>query len=122
MDTKNMDIFIVQEIREKKIYDIAAALEKTNVINVHYFEQTLHQLPTPQCCTFDDYIIHFSSAGTVWCGGMRGNGYISKKLVNGDTQSICTISPQLSDYLAKIVEKRHGILNFTSAVCNALKH
>ena len=98
-------INVQPEIDEKQIGDIVAKLEFAPVLRVSYFEETEHQPWAPASCEFGDYVIQFSPAGTKWCGGMRGNGYISKKMPDGTRKPICTISPDLSDYLAKIA---HG--------------
>jgi len=106
MNTKNIEKTVQQEITQKNIGDIINALQNTTIISVSYFEKTFHQLPTPQSCTFDDYIIHFSSAGTVWCGGVPGPAYISKKK-GTNIEQICPITHILSNYLAQIAQERY---------------
>ena len=103
--------YVQPEIDEKQIGDIVAKLQSAPVLTVSYFEKTEHQPAVPASCEFGDYVIHFSPAGTQWCGGMRGNGYISKKTPNGTQQPICTISPNLSDYLAIIARKQENFLS-----------
>lgn len=102
---------IQPEIDAKQIGDIVAKLQSAPVLTVSYFEKTEHQPAVPASCEFGDYVIQFSSAGTDWCGGMRGNGYISKKTPNSTQQPICTISPNLSDYLAEIARKQENFLS-----------
>jgi hypothetical protein len=114
--------YVQPEIDKKQIGDIIAKLQSAPVLTVSYFEKTEHQPVVPASCEFGDYIIQFSPTGTEWCGGMRGNGYISKKMPNGASRQICTMSPNLSDYLAEIAEKRYRISEFSSAVCKALRH
>lgn len=121
-DSHTVLINVQPEIDKKQIGDIVAKLENTPIITVSYFERTEHQPWAPSLCDFGDYVIHFSPTGTEWCGGMRGNGYISKKTPDGKRQQICTISPDLSDYLAEIAEERYRISEFSSAVCKALRH
>ena len=121
-DSHTVPINVQPEIDKKQIGDIVAKLENTPVITVSYFERTEHQPWAPSLCDFGDYVIHFSPTGTEWCGGMRGNGYILKKTPDGKRQQICTISPDLSDYLAEIAEERYRISEFSSAVCKALRH
>lgn len=103
--------YVQPEIDEKQIGDIVAKLQSVPVLTVSYFEKTEHQAAVPASCEFGDYVIQFSSAGTEWCGGMRGNGYISKKTPDGKRQQICTISPDLSDYLAIIARKQENFLS-----------
>ena len=98
------------EIDKKQIGDIVAKLGFTPVLTVSYFEKTKHQPLAPASCEFGDYVIQFSSAGTEWCGGMRGNGYISKKMPDGTRKPICTISPNLSDYLAEIAHGQYELM------------
>ena len=107
----NVIYYVQPEIDEKQIGDIVKKLESAPVLTVSYFEKTEHQPAVPASCEFGDYVILFSSAGTEWCGGMRGNGYISKKTPNGTQQPICTISPNLSDYLAIIARKQENFLS-----------
>jgi len=95
------------EIDKKNIGDIVKKMENAYYISVTYFEETEHQRRAPQSCKFGDYMINFASDGTEWCGGIRGNGYISvvdhtKKQI----KPVASISPQLSDYLAKIVMQK----------------
>ena len=107
----NVIYYVQPEIDEKQIGDIVAKLQNEPVLTVSYFEKTEHQAAVPASCEFGDYVIHFSPAGTQWCGGMRGNGYISKKTLNGASRQICTISPNLSDYLAIIARKQENFLS-----------
>ncbi|MBO7559992.1 MAG: hypothetical protein J6T27_02435 [Alphaproteobacteria bacterium] len=104
-------INVQPEIDKKQIGDIVAKLENTPIITVSYFEKTEHQPVAPASCEFGDYVIHFSPTGTEWCGGMRGNGYISKKMPNGASRQICAMSPNLSDYLAIIARKQENFLS-----------
>lgn len=107
----NVIYYVQPEIDAKQIGDIVKKLESAPVLTVSYFEKTEHQPAVPASCEFGDCVIQFSSAGTEWCGGMRGNGYISKKMPNGIQQPICTISPNLSDYLAIIARKQEHFLS-----------
>ncbi len=103
-------IDVQPEIDKKQIGDIVAKLENTPVITVSYFEKTEHQPSVPASCEFGDTVILFSASGTEWCGGIRGNGYISKKMPTGQRQQICTISPNLSDYLAEIAHGQYELM------------
>ncbi len=103
-------INVQPEIDEKQIGDIVAKLEFAPVLHVSYFEKTEHQPRVPSLCNFGDYVIQFSSAGTEWCGGMRGNGYISKKMPDRTREPICTISPDLSDYLAEVAHVQYELM------------
>lgn len=99
-----------REIKKEQLSDIVTQLENAPVLRVSYFEKTEHQPAVPSLCDFGDYVIQFSSAGTEWCSGMRGNGYISKKMPDGTREPICTISPNLSDYLAKIADRQYELM------------
>lgn len=102
MDTKKFDPF--GEIDKKKIGHIIDKLKNTDYISVQYFEETEHQHHAPQMCKFGDYIINFASNGTEWCGGVRGNGYISiVDYIDKQIKPVAKISPELSDYIAKLV-------------------
>lgn len=95
------------EIDKKNIGDIVKKMENAYYISVTYFEETEHQRAMPKSCKFGDYIINFASDGTEWCGGIRGNGYISVfDHINKQIQPVAPISPQLSDYLANIVMQK----------------
>lgn len=98
------------EIDKKQIGDIVAKLEFATVLTVSYFEKTEHQPRVPSSCEFGDTVIQFSSAGNERYGGMRGNGYISKKMPNGTQKPICTISPDLSDYLAEVAHGQYELM------------
>jgi len=105
VDTKKFDPFY--EIDQKQIGYIIDKLKNTPYIMIQYFEETEHQPRAPQMCKFGDYIINFASSGTEWCGGMRGNGYISAIDVYGkQIKPIAKISPELSDYLAKTIMQK----------------
>ncbi len=104
VDTKKFDPFY--EIDQKKIGYIVDKLNNTSYIMIQYFDETEHQLRAPQMCKFGDYVINFASSGTEWCGGIRGKGYISITDVHGTNRPIATISPELSDYLAKIAMQK----------------
>ncbi len=93
------------EIDKKNIGDIVKKMENAYYISVTYFEETEHQRAMPQLCKFDDYLVQFASDGTEWCGGMRGNGHISI-VDNKKIKPVASISPQLSDYLAKIAMQK----------------
>lgn len=82
---------------------LSKILDFNGMIDVYYFEATEHQDYYPRRCKFGEYMIDFAPNGTDWCGGMRGNGYVFKRDVNGNYNQLMTISPQLSDYLAKVV-------------------
>lgn len=95
------------EINQKQIGYIIDKLKNTPYIMIQYFEETEHQRAMPQSCKFGDYIINFAPSGTEWCGGIRGNGYISAIDVYGkQIKPIATISPELSDYLAKTIMQK----------------
>ncbi|MBO7656550.1 MAG: hypothetical protein J6S80_02380 [Alphaproteobacteria bacterium] len=95
------------EIDKKNIGDIVKKMEHSDYMTVQYFEKTEHQRAMPQLCKFGDYIVQFASDGTEWCGGMRGNGYISMvDHVSKQIRPVAPISPQLSDYLANIVMQK----------------
>ena len=116
-DSYTMPINVQPEIDKEQIGGIVAKLESAPVLRVSYFEKTEHQPWAPSLCNFDDYVIQFSSAGTEWCGGMRENGYISKKEINGTMTQICTISPNLSDYLAEIAHRQYELKDRLSMFC-----
>ena len=105
-----MPINVQPEIDKKQIGDIVAKLEFAPVLTVSYFEKTEHQPRVPSSCEFGDTVIQFSSAGNERYGGMRGNGYISKKMPDGTQKPIRKISPELSDYLAKIAHGQYELM------------
>lgn len=105
-----MPINVQPEIDKKQIGDIVAKLEFAPVLTVFYFEKTEHQPRVPSSCEFGDTVIQFSSAGNERYGGMRGNGYISKKMPDGTQKPIRKISPELSDYLAKIAHGQYELM------------
>ena len=94
------------EIDKKNIGDIVDKINNAYCISITYFEKTEHQRRVPQFCHVGDYTINFPSDGTKWCGGIRGNGYINVAGPNSKNQTIATISPELSDYLAKLVMQK----------------
>lgn len=94
------------EIEEKNLESVLCGLSEKDFIDVRYFEKTEHQSHSPMRCTFGDYMINFAPDGTVWCGGIRGNGYIFKRDIKGNQQQIATISAQLSKYLATIADEK----------------
>ncbi|MBQ6736699.1 MAG: hypothetical protein IJQ90_04430 [Alphaproteobacteria bacterium] len=95
-----------QEIDKKKLGDVVEQIQNANWMSVTYFEETEHQRHAPQFCHIGDYTINFASDGTAWCGGMRGNGYINKTDVHGKNRPVATISPELSDYLARLIMQK----------------
>ena len=90
------------EIDKKKLGDVVEQIQKAHWMSVTYFEETEHQRRLPQFCRVGDYTINFASDGTKWCGGIRGNGYINE-YKNGH---VATISPELSDYLARLIMQK----------------
>lgn len=95
------------EIDKKNLGGIVDKINNAYCISLTYFEETEHQRAMPQSCKFGDYIIQFASDGTVWCGGIRGNGYISiVDYKNKQIKPVTPISPELSDYLAKLVMQK----------------
>lgn len=95
------------EMTAKGLEDILCGVSGDTMLDVRYFESTEHQLPLPMVCTYGDYRIKFASAGMGWCGStQRENGFISKRNPKGHYEPVATISPELSDYLAKIVDKK----------------
>ncbi len=101
------NVYPTSEIERKKLGDIVEKIKTADWISVVFFEETEHQRRMPQFCRVGDYTINFASDGTIWCGGIRGKGYISITDVHGINRPIATISPELSDYLAKtIMQKR----------------
>ena len=92
----------------REIYDngIGFIISDSNysISGVRYFEQTEHQPATPMQCNYGDYKIVFASAGTKWCGGMRGKGFVYKRTPHGGYEQVAEISAELSDYLAQIVD------------------
>ena len=100
------NVYPTSEIERKKLGDVVEKIKTADWISVVFFEETEHQRHTPQFCHIDDYTINFASDGTKWCGGIRGNGYINKTDVHGKNRHIAAISPELSDYLAKIVMQK----------------
>ncbi|MBO4745605.1 MAG: hypothetical protein J5613_00855 [Alphaproteobacteria bacterium] len=97
-----------QELRDKGLEDIICFESGNDMIDVRYFEATEHQKRKPMRCYFRnrDYMIDFGQSGTTWCGGMRGNGYVFKRGSDNTYQQIAIISPELSDYLAKIADEK----------------
>ena len=97
-----------QELRDKGLEDIICFESGNEVIDVRYFEATEHQKRKPMRCYFRnrDYMIDFGQSGTTWCGGMRANGYVFKRSPDNTYQQIAIISPELSDYLAKIADEK----------------
>jgi len=102
------------EIHNKKLGDVLFEMQKSNFATIRFFEETEHQRRAPQFCRFGDYMIHFAPYGTLWCGGMRGNGYISvvDNSDNKTVKQIAAISPDLSDYLGRLVTDREYLDDF----------
>lgn len=100
------DYYPTSEIEAKKLGDVVEKIKTADWISVVFFEETEHQRRMPQFCRVGDYTINFASDGTIWCGGIRGKGYISITDVHGKNRPIATISPELSDYLAKIAMQK----------------
>lgn len=95
------------EINNKNLDKFVREMRDAYSMSVTYFEKTEHQRAVPQMCRFGDYIMQFASDGTEWCGGTRGNGYISiVDNTNKNFKPVASISPQLSDYLAEIVMQK----------------
>lgn len=104
-NTKKYNPFV--EINNKNLGDVIKNIQDCNYIMVQYFEKTEHQRHTPQMCKFGDYVINFASDGTEWCGGIRGNGYISiVDYIDKQIKPVAKISPKLSDYIAKLVTQK----------------
>lgn len=97
------DYYPTSEIEAKKLGDVVEKIKTADWISVVFFEETEHQRRMPQFCRVGDYTINFASDGTIWCGGIRGKGYINITDVHGKNRPIATISPELSDYLAKTI-------------------
>lgn len=106
--TKSADSDMLQEIADKGLTDVILSENSPfRISDVSYFEATEHQLPLPMVCKYGDYRIKFASAGMGWCGStQRENGFISKRNAKGHYEPVATISPELSDYLAKIVDEK----------------
>lgn len=100
------NVYPTSEIERKKLGDVVEKIKTADWISVVFFEETEHQRRMPQFCRVGDYIINFASSGTEWCGGMRGKGYISITDVHGTNRPIATISPELSDYLARLIMQK----------------
>ncbi len=96
----------VFEITSKGLVNVLYSLSNQEVINVRYFEETEHQSCVPMRCRFGEYMINFASAGTEWCDGIQGNGYVFKFDSRDGYKQIAAISPQLSNYLANIVDEK----------------
>ena len=90
----------------KEIYDILQDTTLKDFADVRYFEETEHQTSEPMRCTIGDYRIDFGGAGTKWCGGRGGNGYVFKRNSNGNFQQIAVISPELSQKFAEYANAR----------------
>lgn len=97
------NVYPTSEIERKKLGDVVEKIKTADWISVVFFEETEHQRRMPQFCRVGDYTINFASDGTIWCGGIRGKGYINITDVYGKNRPIATISPELSDYLAKTI-------------------
>lgn len=99
---------LLQEITDLGLGNVI--LSEKNAYTVHdvyYFEPSEHQPLLPMVCKYGDYKIKFSSAGMGWCGGTtREPGFVYKRNPNGSYDKIATITPDLSDYLAKIVDEQ----------------
>ena len=117
------------EITAKGLTNVVEALSGTT-LKVRYFESTEHQNPTPKRCCFGDnmigvspydadwcggipgdnyvfkYMIDFASDGTDWCDGMRGNGYVFEFYPNEGYRQIAALSTKLSDYFANIADEK----------------
>lgn len=100
------DYYPTSEIEAKKLGDVVEKIKTADWISVVFFEETEHQRRMPQFCHVGDYTINFASDGTIWCGGIRGKGYINITDVHGKNRPIATISPELSDYLAKKIMQK----------------
>lgn len=100
---KKENIKIFNPLIEIEATGLSKILDFNGMIDVYYFESTEHQNYYPRRCKFGEYMIDFAPNGTDWCGGMRGNGYVFKRDINGNYNQVTTISPQLSDYLAQVV-------------------
>ena len=100
------NVYPTSEIEAKKLGDVVEKIKTADWISVVFFEETEHQRHAPQFCHVGDYTINFASDGTEWCGGMRGNGYINKTDAHGKNRHVATISPELSDYLAKTIMQK----------------
>ena len=94
------------EISAKGLESVLYTLSENSVIDVRYFDQTEHQSHTPMRCSFGDYTIDFASAGTTWCGGGQGNGYVFRRDTKGNKEQIAVISSELSNYLAEIADEK----------------
>lgn len=94
------------EIDKKNLGDVVDKINNAYCVSLTYFEETEHQRAMPQFCHVGDYTINFASDGTEWCGGMRGNGYINKTDTHGKNRHVATISPELSDYLARLIMQK----------------
>lgn len=107
--TQTVDYDPMPEINAKgltEIYDILKETQIKDFADVRYFEETEHQPHEPMRCTVGDYRIDFGGAGTKWCGGRGGNGYVFKRNKNGNFQQIAVISPELSkEFSEKVINR-----------------
>lgn len=103
------------EITDKGLENVLYNLSNQDVINVRYFDATEHQSHMPMRCRFGDYMINFAPAGTKWCGGIQGNGYVFKFDSRDGYKQIATISPELSNYIANIADEKFKLQQMAHA-------
>lgn len=107
--TQTVDYDPTPEINAKglqEFYDILQDDTLKDFADVRYFQKTEHQPSEPMRCTVGDYQIDFGPAGTKWCGGRGGNGYVFKRNAEGNYQQVAVISHELSKYFAeKAIER-----------------
>ena len=102
--TQTVDYDPTPEINAKglqEFYNILKDETLKDFADVRYFQKTEHQPCEPMRCTVGDYQIDFGPAGTKWCGGHGGNGYVFKRNAEGNYQQVAVISPELSKYFAQ---------------------
>ncbi|MBO7509072.1 MAG: hypothetical protein J6T57_02235 [Alphaproteobacteria bacterium] len=98
---------ISAEIHAKDLDAVIKGLSAQTIITVDYFEETEHQPRAPKRCLFREYAIDFATAGTKWCGGMSGTGYVFKRDGDENFVQIATISYDLSKFLSDIVNEKY---------------
>ena len=100
---------IIAEIEKLEQAGIVSEFENAPIIKVRLMQETEHQKRQLQRLETQKYMIDFGGNGTDWCGGIRGNGYVFKKNIDGSIQQISVISGDTSKYLHDILVANYNI-------------
>ena len=95
------------EIHAKNLDAVVKELSDQTIITVDYFEPTEHQPHAPKRCRFGEYVVDFAPAGTKWCGGISGIGYVFWRDMRGNLVQIATMSYDLSKFLSDIANEKY---------------